>query len=131
MNYAKELNKIFLDCLYKEDEIFSGETPEGAVLVSGISTNVGFEPGRLQENKSKILELAKTIVPDSFLKGKGEGMSFLQLCEDREGNQWGGHRNMEQLVLLCKGLGKADYCIPREVWVAFPGGMPYIWFDLT
>jgi len=131
MNYSKELNAIFLDSLYKDHEITPGQTPEGAVLVSGIVTNVGFEPNRLNANKPKILELAKAIVTDSFLKGKGEGMSFLQLCEDREGNQWGEHRNMEQLVLLCKGLGMADYCLPKEMWNVFPGGMPYVWFDLT
>lgn len=130
-SYAKQLNTIFLDCLYKDHEITPGQTPEGAVLVHGIVNNVGFNPERLNKNKDKILELAKAIVTDPFLKEHGGGMSFLQLCEDREGHQWGEHRNMEQLVLLCKGLGLADYCLPRELWQAMPGSMPYIVFNLN
>ena len=132
MSKAIELHKIFLDCLYKDGEIpTDGSIPKDAVLVDGIVTNIGFEPNRLKANKPKILELAKSIVTDPFMKGTGDGMSFLQLCEDREGNQWGEHRNMEQLVLLCKGLGMADYCLPKEFWGALPGGVPYVWFDLT
>lgn len=132
MNHSKELRVIFLDCLYKDEEITNPNVaPEGAVLVNGIVTNIGFEPNRLKNNKPKILELATKIVTDPFLKGKGDGMSFLQLCEDREGIQWGEHRNMEELFLLCKGLGMADFVLPREMWTMFPGGMPYICFDLT
>jgi hypothetical protein len=132
MNKATELHKIFLDCLFKDGEIpTDGSIPKDAVLVDGIVTNIGFEPNRLKANKPKILELAKSIVTDPFMKGTGDGMSFLQLCEDREGNQWGEHRNMEQLVLLCKGLGMADYCLPKEFWGSLPGGVPYVCFDLT
>jgi len=130
-NYAKTLNTLFLDSLYKDNEVTPGQTPEGAVLVHGIVNNIGFNPERLNKNKDKILELAKAIVTDPFLKEGGGGMSFLQLCEDRNGLQWGEHRNMEQLVLLCIGLKKAVYCLPREAWVALPGGMPYIMFDLN
>lgn len=130
MSPCKRIHDILVDCLYNKEEIKDPtKVPEGAVLVNGITQNLGFEPTRLQGHKEEILKLAREIVTDDFLEDKG-GMTFLNLCMDREGNQWGEHRNMEQLLLLCMAIGKAKILLPREMWKALHGGMPYISFDL-
>lgn len=132
MSHSKRINEILRDCLYKAEEVKDPtQAPEGAVLVDGITRNLGFEPTRLQGHKEEILNLAREIVTDEFLVGKGGGMIFQNLCMDREGNQWGEHRNMEELLILCMALGKASILLPRDMWKAIPGGLPYISFDLT
>lgn len=70
------------------------------------------------------------LLPDEFLADKGGGWSFLNLCQDRHGGQWTGlHQTMEQLVVLAMALGRAQYALPRALWSALPGGMPYIAFN--
>lgn len=54
------------------------------------------------------------------------GSSFLNACVDRDGVQWGEHVNVDELVMLGQGIGKLKFCLPRERWDVFPGGMPYI-----
>jgi len=41
----------------------------------------------LKNNSEKIESLLKQL-PDSFQQGKGDGMSFLNMCETKTGNQW-------------------------------------------
>ena len=65
-------------------------------------------------------------LPLDFQENSGGGMSFLKACDDQEGNQWTGlHRRMEELFVLGTGLGKVKCLMPRELWAALPGGMPY------
>ena len=35
------------------------------------------------------------------------------------------------LEVEMEALGMAGFCMPRDFWSAFPGGMPYVWFDPT
>jgi hypothetical protein len=55
----------------------------------------------------------------------------LSLFEDKHGNHWGEHINMNELCVLAIGLKLGNWCLPREMWTAFPGGMPYIGFDVS
>jgi hypothetical protein len=65
-------------------------------------------------------------LPDMFKESGGGGWSFLNACDDRHGNQWTGlHQRMEQLFQLGIGIDKVECQLPREVWPALPGGMPY------
>ena len=51
------------------------------------------------------------------------------MCNDKDGNQWTGfHQRMEQLLMLGIGLGLMEIQVPRNLWEAFPGGMPYVVF---
>jgi hypothetical protein len=52
-------------------------------------------------------------------------MSFLNACMDRHGNHWAEHQTID--FLLCLGLAtdQVAFCLPREIWAALPGGMPY------
>lgn len=127
---AERLHDIFMDCLFQEEELTDdGSVPEGAVLVDGIQSGFGFNPLQLEEHHDDIVALIDEIVPDSFLLSGGGGQSFLNLCENRDGELWTGmHPVVEQLVVISMAIGHARYCAPRKIWGKLPGGMPYIQF---
>lgn len=121
---ATTVEGIFLACLFKE-----GEDTANHVKAEGIVTRVGFHPGRLDEHKAEIAELLE-LLPDSFKKTGGGGMSFLNGCYDRNDVQWTGMQSaVEQLFLLGLATGKVTCLAPRELWSAMPGGMPYYVID--
>lgn len=122
---GSKVETIFLDCLFKEEEDKSNY-----VKAEGIMNTVGFHPGRLELHKEEVTELLQEL-PKEFLKSGGGGWSFLNACQDKHGNQWTGlHQTMEQLFLLGIALGKVAFQLPREVWSALPGGMPYLVVDI-
>lgn len=117
---AERVSEIFMDCLFKD-----GEAHDRFVKAEGIQTKVGFNPKRLEGYRADVENMLAEL-PDSFHEGAGGGMSFLNACEDRHGNQWTGmHQVMEELFLLGMGLGKVRCLMPREMWQVLPGGMPY------
>lgn len=117
---ADRVQTIFLACLFKD-----GEVPSKYVPAPGITTNVGFHPGRIEEYKEEIAAMLEEL-PDEFKESGGGGMSFLNACNDRHGNQWTDmHRAMEQLFQLGLATGKVACLLPREMWSTLPGGMPY------
>jgi len=65
-------------------------------------------------------------LPEQFKGSAGGGWSFLNACDDKHGNQWTDlHLRMEQLFQLGIGIGKVKCLMPRAMWSALPGGMPY------
>ena len=49
---ADRVNEIFLACMYGAEELKDGKPIEGEpVLAEGITCNVGFHPGRLEEHR--------------------------------------------------------------------------------
>lgn len=118
-----------LDSLYRDAELTSPTiAPVGAVMVDGVMGNFAFHPGRIAAHKADIAELCNEL-PDEFQKSKGGGWSFLNLCVDKHGNHWGEHHTCNELVVLAIGSGQGGFCMPRENWGIFPGGMPFVWFD--
>ena len=118
---AQNVNNVFMDCLFKD-----GEDTSGYIEARGIVMNAGFHPERLESHKAEVAKMLAGL-PSEFQKSGGGGWTFLNACNDKNGNQWTGeHRTMEQLFLLGIALGIAEFQLPREVWGAFPGGMPYI-----
>ncbi len=117
---AENVEKVFMKCLYKNGEDTTGYIPAKAVM-----TNVGFNPIRLKENEKNIIELLSDL-PNDFKTSGGGGTSFLNACMDKYGNQWGEHQNIDQLVCLGIASGLVSFPMPREMWSALPGGMPYI-----
>lgn len=115
------------DCLFLEHEVAEpGVPPEGAVLVEGITGKYGFHPERLEEKREQVQAWLDEL-PDAFKATAGGGWSFLNMCNTRNDEQWTGlHQRMEQLMCLAMGLGLMTYCLPREMWSALPGGMPYV-----
>lgn len=79
----------------------------------------------LQDHAEQIMAMLLEL-PDEFRESGGGGWSFLNACNDRHGNLWTGeHRVMGMLVALGLGLGVVKYLVPRDLWPALPGGMPY------
>jgi len=122
---AENVNRIFLECLFKEEEIAINVEDRVYVEAHGIMTHVGFHPGRIKEHEQEI-EWMLLQLPKEFLKSVGGGWSFLNACEDVQGNQWTGlHKTMDELVCLGLATKKVMFLTPREMWAMFPGGMPY------
>ena len=128
-NIAEKLHEYVLDSLYKDNEIpTDGSAPKDAIFVEGLTCTIGFHPTRLASHRAEVVEILKEM-PQKFFKGTGDGCSVLALCEDRNGNQWGEHRNMQELLFLSIGLGLGEYVLPRETWPFLPGGLPYVLFN--
>lgn len=118
---AQKVNEIILDCLFKTDEIADGKPPADAVVVEGIRRDFGFHPVRLESHAEEIADLLAELPPEF-----AQGWSFLNMCMDRHGRQWGEHRDMEGLVALGLATGRAALPAPRDMWPMLPGGMPYV-----
>lgn len=112
----ENVHRVFTDCLFKDDEVVTD-----FVLAEGISMKVGFHPERLAEHAYVIDRFL-----DQLTGELSEGVSFLNLIYNHQGQQWTSeHIIMEQLVLLGLGIGKLDCQLPEEFWPELPGGMPY------
>lgn len=122
-----KLNTIFIDCLFKDEEIIDGKPCISPINVNGIISNVGFHSERLESHRAEIKEMLDNL-PIEFQpssKGGGGGMTFLNMCVDKNGIQWGEHRNMEQLCILSIGLNLGCFPLPKNMWNILPGGVPY------
>jgi hypothetical protein len=118
---SENVHNTFMECLFQE-----GESTENYVLAEGCITKVGFHPERLKSKESDIYEMLNQL-PDEFKKSVGGGMSFLNMCNDKYGNQWSDlHQTMDELVTMGIASEKASFLMPREVWSVLPGGMPYV-----
>ena len=117
---AENVSQIFTECLFKE-----GENTDNHIVGEGVMTKVGFNPERFNEAAPKIEALLNEL-PDEFKANLGGGMSFINACVDKNGNQWGEHANVDQLVCLGLASGKLKYLMPREMWKVLPGAMPYL-----
>jgi hypothetical protein len=116
-----QVEATFKDCLFETAE----EADEKGVFVEGIVFNVMFDPAKLDEHQNLIVQMLMEL-PDSFRKSGGGGMSFLNACDDRHGNQWTGlHQTMSMLFLLGEGIGMVKPALPKDRWQMLPGGMPY------
>ena len=118
---ADAVNALVSECLFAQEE-----PRDGAVMVEGIVATYGFHPGRLKAAAGRIRALLDEM-PEEFHAASGEGWTFLNACVDRRGRQWTGeHRAMEALFCLGIGAGAAKWLLPRDMWDAFPGGMPFV-----
>lgn len=109
--------------LFKDDEITDGKPPANAVIVDGLVNKFAFHPERVAAAKKEIDVLLNEL-PDNFHLSKGGGWSFLNAFEDKHGNHWGEHRDMETLICLGIAVGSAAW-LGREVMISLPGGVPY------
>jgi len=117
---TQNVKTIFSACLYGE-----GENLAKMVTIEGVIHKYGLHPDRLEANRKKIKELLLQL-PVQFRKTTGGGWSFLQACENIEGQLWTGeHMIMEQLFVLGMAIKLVDCQLSREVWSLMPGGMPY------
>lgn len=122
---CEEVHEVMRHCLYDPKEVMvANGLPKGAVIVDGLTRKYGLHPGRVTENKDKIARLLGQL-PDEFMQSKGGGWSFLNMCTTRDGDLWGEHQVMQDLLVLGIAAGLAEYLLPRAFWYALPGGVPY------
>ena len=97
---------------------------DSGVVFSGPVHEYMLSEEKLKEEEDNIYSMLKQL-PDEFMRNSGGGMSFLNACVRKDGVQWGEHYVIEMLLILGFGIKKAAYCLPKEMWSALPGGMPY------
>lgn len=118
---AKNVHETFMKCLYQRDE-----KPSAFIEVEAVMSKFGFHPQRLKDSEPLITEMLNDL-PETFKKEGGGGMSFLKMCEDRQGNQWADlHITVDELVALGIATNKLSFLLPREHWMILPGEMPYL-----
>jgi len=123
---SENVELVFKECLFKD-----GENTSDPKISEGIQINVGFHKERLNQHRKDISEML-SMLPATFHKDGGGGMSFLNACDDSNGNQWTGMQQiMEQLFLLGQAIGKVKSLMPKYMWNALPGGVPYYVVDLA
>lgn len=120
---------VLMDCLYTESEMKELGGEEGvkkvAVMVEGVVNKFGFNPAKLEQHSDDIKSMLNQL-PEEFKKSKGGGQSFLNACMDCDGNQWGEHRSIDELLCLGIAIKQAAILLPRDMWAMLPGGVPYI-----
>lgn len=128
---AERVEHIFMDCLFRDSELSPDRrtAPPDAILIQGIVNDFGLHRGRLVSHKEEIRALIDLMPLEFHRPNGGGGMTFLNLCMTRKGEQWGEHKNCEQLLVLAIAAQMGGYCAPREIWKALPGHMPYVYFE--
>lgn len=117
---SETVSAIFKDCLFAEQPVRRSYLP-----AEGVTMKVGFDPDKVSAHDGEIAALLAEL-PDQFDEVKGGGWSFLNACYDKHGAQWTGmHSVMEELFLLGIAAGRVKCLLPREMWSALPGGVPY------
>jgi hypothetical protein len=129
---AENVMNVLTDCLFRNAELADAKDgmPANAVLVEGITSRMGFHKERLESHRKDVCSMLSEL-EDAFFADKGGGYSFLGACNTKSGEQWGEHRNMEDLFLLGLGLGVVKELAPRNMWNVFPGQMPYYVINLN
>lgn len=122
------VNAAFMSCLFTDEEVKDESITAKAVVVEGIVHTVGLHPERLESKREEVKAMLSEL-PDQFFASKGGGWTFLNLGETKAGEHWTGLQQiMEQLCMLAIGLKLGEWCVPRSVWPALPGGVPYVVF---
>lgn len=128
---------LFKVCLFADGELPSDVTsetlPENAVTAEGVASVAGFKRENLEAHRAEILELLGQL-PKDFRpseQGGGGGWSFLNGCLREDGEQWTGfHATVDLLFQMGTAIGAVAPVLPRAMWSALPGGMPYYVVDL-
>lgn len=128
---VENVDEIFADSLFRSREEYEEYMAAGGKVVtektfSSPSATVVFHSERLESHRSEIKEMI-TQIPDSFFMGKGDGDSFLNLCQNKDGDLWTGfHAEVQKLALLGLATKMMSLLLPLEKSHILPGGMPYL-----
>ena len=121
---SEKVSEIFFYCLPKDNE-----KSENYDIIEGVATKVKFNAERINEKRKEIIALLDEL-PIEFNKNSGGGWSFLNACNDKDGNQWTGfHKSVDELVTLGLAIKKINWLLPRELWDSLPGAMPFFVVD--
>lgn len=125
---AEAVNRIFIDCLSGDSGLV--DNPD-VLVIEGIINRFALSKVKVEIHRKDIKDLLTELPLQFFpsLMGGAGGWSFLQMCVDRNDDQWGEHSNMEQLCVLGLATDMVHWCAPRNLWSMLPGGMPYLLVD--
>lgn len=112
----QNVEDVFKDCLARTTEY----------TLKGVCIEVAFNREKIAEHEQDIMQMLMQL-PKEFHRPGGCGWSFLNMCIDKNGNQWTDyHRTQDKLVCLGRAIGAVEFVMQRDLWKVFPGGMPYI-----
>ena len=112
----QNVEDVFKDCL--------ADTAEHTL--KGVCIEVAFNREKIAEHEQDIMQMLMQL-PKEFHRPGGGGWTFLNMCIDKNGNQWTDyHRTQDKLVCLGRAIGAVEFVMPRDLWKVFSGGMPYI-----
>lgn len=120
---AKKVNEILLDCIF-DTSSFGGEEAK-CYHIEAITDMFIIDAEKIKQYKSKIVKMLYNL-PAEFQEESGGGYSFLNMPTDKNGELWGGQKSAEELYVLGAAIGRCGFLMPRELWNALPGGVPYI-----
>lgn len=115
---CQAVEEIFFDCFLKPDTEISQDGTTALVPyihVTAITQDFGFSPERVDKHAPKIKALLDCL-DDKFKIDAGGGWTFLNACFTKEGEQWGEHQNMEQLMAIGIAAGYVGYLLPKAMW---------------
>ena len=117
---AENVHSTVLACMFSKDDLVDGAIPERGIVVDAITMKLVFDSEQVTQQTENIRSMLGELPPEFK-----EGMSFLNACFTKTGEQWGEHQAMASLFALGQAAGMVTCCLPRELWGALPGGMPY------
>lgn len=117
---ASNVLKVFNGCLFDTQP----DTGTEFIGVKGVQVNVGFDPHKIEQHKEEITSLLDQL-DDKFKENTGGGYSFMNVPFTKDGNQWGEQTDGDRLMMLGMAIGRVKYLLPREMWKALPGSVPY------
>ncbi len=94
------------------------------IEVEGIIQTYGLDSVKLSNNRD-LIEATLRELPSRFFESVGGGDSFLNMCQTKDGVQWGQHHIMEALCIIAIGAGLAKWTLPKALWSTLPAQMPY------
>lgn len=113
---ADNVEAVFADCLSDERNF----------IVRGVMINVAFDRSKVAAHEQDIAQMLSAL-PIEFHRPGGCGWSFLNMCIDKDGQQWCDlHQTIDKLICLGLATGQIEFTLQRDLWRALPGGMPYI-----
>ncbi|MBM6866664.1 hypothetical protein H6A66_16095 [Bacteroides caecigallinarum] len=127
---VENVDRIFSDCLFRSHAEHDEYVKNQGVVIKVQSVQnpkviVCFHSERLESHREEIKEMVLQL-PESFHKGKGGGHSFLNMCENKDGDLWTGFQTeQEKLALLGMATHVLMPLLPIEESHILPGGMPY------
>lgn len=126
MSKAQKVRDLMKFCLFREGEV---DAHDKAIIGDGIVRKFGFHPARLADSKEEIRQILREMDP-TFLASGGGGWTFLNMAFDKNGEHWAEQPTCADLCALGTAAGFITFPLPREMWSALPGGVPYLVIDV-
>lgn len=133
---AERLVEVAELCLFPTEMEADKYRANGGKFTVGLGafTGFNFRTDKLEENRDIIRGFAVEILPDEFIRDDDDGLSWLGLENNRNGEAWGSPNHASVLIALCNALGLCEFCHdwhPQMINhpIAQANGMPFVRFS--